>query len=109
MKQRWSTFIVFGLSQSVSQLGSAATSFALIAWMYQQNGSALSVSVMTFCTYLPFVLVSVLAGSFVDRHSKRAGVNTPFPTRRTAHANRCIGFVCTYVWNISRYRSRRSS
>ena len=62
------TFIVFWLSQAVSQLGSAMTGYALVLWVYEQTNSALSVSLLTLCSYVPYVLVSVFAGGFVDRH-----------------------------------------
>lgn len=65
-------YILFWLSQSISQLGSAMTSFALILWTYEQKQSAMAVSLMSFCNYVPFILVSLIAGSFVDRHSKKA-------------------------------------
>jgi len=47
------------------------TGFALILWAYGQTNSAMAVSLMTFCSYLPYILVSVLAGSFVDHHRKK--------------------------------------
>lgn len=59
------------LSQSVSQLGSAMTSFALILWIYTVKHSALTVSLMSFCSYVPYILISPFAGTFVDRHSKK--------------------------------------
>ncbi len=59
-------------SQSVSQFGSAMTAFALTLWAYAQTGSALTISLMSFCNYVPYILVSLFAGSFVDRHSKKA-------------------------------------
>lgn len=65
-------YIVFWLSQSVSQFGSAMTSFALILWTYGQSGSALSVSLMTFCNYVPYICASLFAGEFIDRYSKKA-------------------------------------
>lgn len=71
MKQ-FHKYIIFWLSQSISQLGSAMTSFALILWTYEQEHSAMAVSLMSFCSYIPFVLVSLIAGSFVDRHNKKA-------------------------------------
>lgn len=51
-------FIIFWFSQSVSQLGSSMTSFALIIWSYGRTGSAMSVAafavsgaaVMFLCT-----------------------------------------------------------
>ncbi len=59
------------MSQSVSQLGSSMTSFALVLWAYEQSRSALSVSLLSFCNYVPYILVSIFAGTFVDRHRKK--------------------------------------
>ena len=70
-QKQYQNFLVFWFSQSVSQLGSSMTSFALIIWAYQQTGAAITVSLMTFCTYLPYVIVSLFAGAFIDRHSKK--------------------------------------
>ncbi|MCI8805773.1 MAG: MFS transporter [Clostridiales bacterium] len=64
-------YIIFWLSQSISQLGSSMTSFALILWIYEQKQSAMSVSVISFCNYVPFIIVSLIAGSFVDKYSKK--------------------------------------
>lgn len=71
MDKELKKYIVFWLSQSVSQLGSSMTGFALILWVYTVNHSALMVSVMTFCNYVPYIIVSLFAGVFVDRHSKK--------------------------------------
>lgn len=65
-------YIVLWITQSVSQLGSAMTGFALTLWTYTQIHSAMAVSLMTFCNYVPFILVSLFAGAFVDKHSKKA-------------------------------------
>ena len=64
-------YVLFWLSGSVSQLGSAMTGFALILWSYTQTGSAMAVSLMSFFNYLPYIMVSLFAGSFVDRRSKK--------------------------------------
>lgn len=71
MSSNLKTYIVFWLSQSVSQLGSAMTGFALILWAYTKNNSALTVSLLSFCNYVPYIIVSLFAGTFVDRHSKK--------------------------------------
>lgn len=71
MNQNFKRYIVFWLSQAVSQLGSAMTAFALILWAYEKDGSALTVSLMSFCNYVPYIVVSLFAGTFVDRHSKK--------------------------------------
>ena len=71
MNQKFNRYVIFWLSQSVSQLGSAMTSFALILWAYTQNGSAMTVSLMSFFNYMPYIIVSLFAGTFVDNHSKK--------------------------------------
>ena len=65
-------YIVLWLSQCVSQLGSSMTSFALVLWAYEQSRSALSVSLMSFCNYVPYILVSLFVGAFVDSHRKKS-------------------------------------
>lgn len=71
MDQTYKRYLVFWFSQALSQLGSAMTAFALILWVYTKNGSAMTVSLMSFFYYMPYILVSVFAGAFVDRHSKK--------------------------------------
>lgn len=71
MNQGFKKYILFWISQSISQLGSSMTRYALILWAYEQLNSALAVSVMSFCDYVPYILVSMFAGVFVDRHSKK--------------------------------------
>lgn len=65
-------YLIFWFGQAVSQLGSSMSSFALTIWVFKQTGSAMSVSLLSFCSYLPYVLVSLLAGGFVDKHSKKS-------------------------------------
>ena len=64
-------YIILWLSQSVSGLGSSMTGFALVLWAYGQSRSAMSVSMMSFCNYVPYVLLSLFVGSFIDRHNKK--------------------------------------
>ena len=71
MNSNFKRYIVFWLSQALSQLGSSMTGFALILWAYTQNGSAMTVSLMSFFNYVPYIFVSLLAGNFVDCHSKK--------------------------------------
>lgn len=100
--ENFKKYIVLWLSQSVSQLGSSMTSFALVLWAYEQSRSALSVSLMSFCNYVPYILVSMFVGAFVDRHRKKtimlvadsvaaAGTVTVFGLLATGHLA---------VWNI---------
>lgn len=71
MENSFKKYLLFWFGGSVSQLGSAMTSFALILWTYTQTKSAMAVSLMSFCNYLPYILVSLFAGGFVDRHRKK--------------------------------------
>lgn len=64
-------FLIFWISQSVSQLGSAMTSFAMTIWIYKETNSAFAVSMITFCTYLPMVIASFFSGAYIDKHDKK--------------------------------------
>lgn len=69
--KRLKTFLILWSTQSVSQLGSSMTSFALTLWMYQQTGSALQTSLLAICSYAPYVIMSIFAGAFSDRWDKK--------------------------------------
>ena len=71
MDKDFRKYIVFWASQSVSQLGSSMTAFALILWQYTQTHSAMAVALMSFCNYVAYVLLSTVSGSIVDRHHKK--------------------------------------
>lgn len=64
-------FLILWLTQSFSALGSSMTSFALVVWSYQQQGSALKTALLTVCSYAPYVLVSIFAGAVSDRWRKK--------------------------------------
>ena len=64
-------FYLLWSTQSLSQLGSAMTGFALTLWLYEKTGSALSTAMLTICTYLPYVLMSIFAGAMTDRFDKK--------------------------------------
>ena len=65
-------FLILLGSQSISQLGSSMTSFALIIWAYQKNGTVMSISMLSVCTYLPYILVSIFAGTLIDKWNKKS-------------------------------------
>lgn len=64
-------FIRFWFSQLFSQLGSAVTSYVLILWIYSKTGSAFNISILSFCSFVPYILGSFIAGTFIDRYSKK--------------------------------------
>ena len=64
-------FYVLWSTQSISQLGSSITAFALTLWLYEKTGSALSTAALTICSYAPYVLMSIFAGALTDRFDKK--------------------------------------
>ena len=65
------TFLLLWSTQSLSQLGSAMTNFALTLWLYEQTGSALQTALLSICSYAPYVCMSIFAGAISDRWDKR--------------------------------------
>ncbi len=65
------SLIILWLTQAFSSLGSAMTNYALIIWLYQQNGSALETALLSVCSYAPYVVISVFAGALSDRWNKK--------------------------------------
>ena len=47
------TFLILWSTQSLSQLGSSMTGFALTLWLYQRTGSALQTALLSICSYAP--------------------------------------------------------
>ena len=65
------SFLLLWGSQTVSQLGTAMTDYAVIIWVYSRQGTASSVTLLTVCTFLPTIFFRFLAGSAVDRWDKK--------------------------------------
>ena len=70
-KNELRNFYLLWSTQSLSQLGSTMTGFALTLWLYEKTGSALSTEMLTMCTYFPYVLMSIVAGAITDRFDKK--------------------------------------
>ncbi len=65
------TFSIIWFGQLVSWIGTAMTRFALLIWTYNQSNSATTVALLGFFTFTPYVLVSPLAGVWIDRLNRR--------------------------------------
>ena len=65
------SFLLLWGSQTVSQLGTAMTDYAVIIWVYGRKGTASSVTLLTVCTFLPTIFFRFLAGSAADRWNKK--------------------------------------
>lgn len=68
---RLKDFLILWSTQSLSQLGSSLTGYALTLWLYEQTGSALSTAALAICSYAPYVLMSIFAGALTDRFDKK--------------------------------------
>lgn len=64
-------FLLLWISQALSGLGSAMTSYALVIWSYSQRGSALMSAMLMVCSYTPYVLLSIFAGALSDKWDKK--------------------------------------
>lgn len=64
-------FYILWITQSISQLGSSITAFALTLWLYEQTGSSLGTAMLTICSYAPYVIMSIFAGALTDRFDKK--------------------------------------
>jgi MFS family permease len=65
------TFLIIWVGQFLSRVGTAMTRFALLIWAYDQTGAATTVALLGFFGFLPFVLLSPVAGVWVDRLDRR--------------------------------------
>ena len=64
-------FLLLWSSQAVSALGTAMTEYALIVWVYGQQGTATSVTLLTLCSFAPTILFRFIAGAAADRWDKK--------------------------------------
>lgn len=70
-KNELRAFYILWSTQSISQLGSSITAFALTLWLYEQTGSSLGTAMLTICSYAPYVIMSIFAGALTDRFDKK--------------------------------------
>ena len=65
------SFLRLWASQSVSAMGTAMTNYALVIWVYGQDGTASSITNLTLCSFLPTILFRIFAGAAADRWDKK--------------------------------------
>lgn len=64
-------FLLLWSTQSISQLGSSITTYALALWLYGKTGSSLRTAALAICSYVPYVLMSIFAGALTDQFNKK--------------------------------------
>ena len=65
------SFFLLLVGQSVSQLGTSITSFAILIWVYTENNAVTSVALLSVCTLVPYIIVGVFGGAATDKISKK--------------------------------------
>lgn len=66
-----SGFTILWLGQIISLLGSAMTWFAFTIWAWEETGKASALATISFFVFLPTVLLTPVAGAFVDRWNRK--------------------------------------
>lgn len=56
-------FLLFLVSQTVSQMGSAMTGLAVVIWAYSSTGQVMASSLLAVCSTLPYLIVSLFGGA----------------------------------------------
>ena len=64
-------FTVIWLGQIISVLASSMSQFALTIYMYEKTESATALGLMQVFYFVPFLLISPMAGVMVDRHNRK--------------------------------------
>jgi hypothetical protein len=64
-------FQLYFFGQVTSALGSSFTSFGLPLLVYTLTGSATKLALTTVCSFLPYLLFGLVAGSWMDRVDRR--------------------------------------
>jgi MFS family permease len=64
-------FTIIWAGQFVSVLASSMTQFGLTIWAYQETGSAVALGAMQTAFVIPFMLLSPIAGVWVDRYNRK--------------------------------------
>ncbi len=76
MNKNLKSYVILWSTQSLSTLGSGITSYALVLWLYLNSGSALKTALLSVCSYMPYVIMSIFAGALSDKWNKKATMLT---------------------------------
>lgn len=56
-------FMLFFISQTISELGTSMIGFATVIWMYSNSGQVMSSSLLAICSTVSYLTVSLFWGS----------------------------------------------
>lgn len=64
-------YILLLIGQTISQLGSSMTGFAVVIWAYSSTGQVMASSLPAICSTIPYLAVSLLGGAVADNRNKK--------------------------------------
>lgn len=64
-------YILLLIGQTISQLGSSMTGFAIVIWAYTSTGQVMTSSVLAVCSSVPYLIISLLGGAAADNMNKK--------------------------------------
>ncbi|UCG02936.1 MAG: MFS transporter [Candidatus Heimdallarchaeota archaeon] len=69
-------YVIFWIGQLISLLGSSVVQFSIVWWITVETGSELFLALSTFLGFGPTMLLTPIAGVFVDRWSRKKIIAT---------------------------------
>jgi MFS family permease len=64
-------FLAIWIGQTISQIGTAISQFAIALWVYERTRSVMALALATLSIALPGLLLAPLAGPIVDRFNRK--------------------------------------
>lgn len=72
MESKWKKrVVIFLVSQGITLLGSSIVQLAIIWYVTLQTSSGIWVTILTLCSFLPQMVISIFAGVMVDRYNRK--------------------------------------
>ncbi len=64
-------FTIVWIGQMFSVIASSMTTFGMTLWMYKQTGSVTAMGIMQVAHFLPFLILTPIAGVMVDKYNRK--------------------------------------
>ncbi|MFX0014352.1 MAG: MFS transporter [Promethearchaeota archaeon] len=90
-------YIFFWIGQLISLLGSSVVQFSIIWWITVETGSEFILALSTFLGFGPTMLITPIAGVFVDRWSRKKLIATVDFFQAIA----TVGLILTFIIGIA--------
>jgi DHA3 family macrolide efflux protein-like MFS transporter len=103
------SYIAFWMGQLTSLLGSSIIQFVIVWWLALETGSPTILSIAAFLGFLPQVILSPLAGVYIDRWNRKLiiGITDFLQAYITIYLIILFAFNASNVWLIILINSAR--